>query len=167
MDTIRAASVAWQSVVDGPGLRLVVFTQGCPHRCPGCHNPETHDFKGGYDLPIEQVLAGLDKNPLLRGVTLSGGEPLAQPQALLPLAAGVKARGKDIICFTGYTFEELLQMLPENPPLAALLGEICLLIDGRYEAAQRDITLPFRGSRNQRILDLPASLKQGRAVLKA
>ena len=162
---IRIAGIVEQSIVDGPGLRLVVFTQGCPHRCPGCHSPQTHDFEGGVDMPVTQLLSMLDRNPLLKGITLSGGEPLVRARELLPLALGVRERGKDIVCFTGYTFEELLGKMADDQPLSDLLGMISLLVDGRYEQSQRDLTLPFRGSRNQRLLDLPVSLAEGEAVI--
>lgn len=162
---IRVSGIIKQSVVDGPGLRLVVFTQGCPHRCQGCQNPETHDFEGGQDIPVEEILNELDKNPLLKGVTLSGGEPLCRAKELLPLAKGAKQRGKDIVCFTGYTLEELLELMKQDQSLAELLALIDLLIDGRYDRDQRDLTLRFRGSRNQRVLDLLASLERGAAVL--
>jgi len=107
----------------------------------------------------------LDKNPLLKGLTLSGGEPLVHAEELLPLAEGVRARGKDIVCFTGYTFEQLQEKMVDNQPLAQLLGTIDLLVDGLYEQNQRDLTLPFRGSKNQRMLDLQDSLASGKAVL--
>ena len=162
---IRVAGIVEQSIVDGPGLRLVVFTQGCPHGCPGCHSPQTHDFDGGTDMPVAQLLAILDKNPLLKGITFSGGEPLVRVCELLPLAQGVRERGKDIVCFTGFTFEELLEKMADDQPLAELLGMIDLLVDGRYIQEQRDLTLPFRGSKNQRLLDLPASLAGGEAVM--
>ncbi|MCL2857544.1 MAG: anaerobic ribonucleoside-triphosphate reductase activating protein [Oscillospiraceae bacterium] len=161
---IRIAGIVAQSIVDGPGLRLVVFTQGCPHNCPGCHSPQTHDFDGGQEMPTETILDMLEKNPLLKGITFSGGEPLARVSELLPLAQGARERGKDIICFTGYTFEQLLEMMVDNLPLAQLLGMIDLLVDGPYEQEQRDLTLPFRGSRNQRLLDLSASLARRAAV---
>ena len=161
---IRVSGIVEQSIVDGPGLRLVVFTQGCPHHCPGCHSPQTHDFEGGQEMPVQTILDMLDKNPLLRGITLSGGEPLVRAAELLPLAQGVRARGKDIVCFTGYTFERLLEMMADDPPLARLLGLVDLLVDGLFVQEQRDLTLPFRGSRNQRVLDLRASLGAGVAV---
>ena len=162
--SIRVSGIIKQSVVDGPGLRLVVFTQGCPHRCPGCQNPETHDFEGGQDVPVEEIIKELDKNPLLKGVTLSGGEPLIRVEELLPLAIGAKQRGKDIVCYTGYTLEELFELMKRDKSLAELLALIDLLIDGRYDRDQRDLTLRFRGSRNQRVLDLPASLIRGEAT---
>jgi len=162
---IRVSGIVPQSIVDGPGLRLVVFTQGCPHGCPGCHSPQTHDFEGGQDVPVDEMLAMLDKNPLLKGLTFSGGEPLVRVGELLPLAQGARARGKDIVCYTGYTFEQLLEKMKVDPPLAQLLGMVDLLVDGRYDHSRRDLTLPFRGSANQRLLDLPASLAHEKAVL--
>jgi len=161
---LRVAGVVKQSVVDGPGLRLTVFTQGCPHKCPGCHNPATHDFEGGWETPVAALLEELDKNPLLAGVTLSGGEPLCRAEELFPLVEGTRARGKNVVCFTGYTFEELLELRERDCALARLLPMIDLLIDGRYEQSQRDLTLNLRGSRNQRVLDLPASLTSGEVV---
>ena len=164
MRTVRIAGVVRQSIVDGTGLRLTVFAQGCPHRCEGCHNPHTHDFGGGYDCAVEKLLGELDRNPLLRGITLSGGEPLCRARELLPLARGARARGRDVWCYTGYTFEQLAAMAREDTALAELLGCIDVLVDGPYEAARRDLTLRFRGSANQRILDLGKSLAAGEAV---
>ncbi len=164
MGTIRIAGLVKQSVVDGPGLRLTVFTQGCPHQCPGCHNPDTHDFAGGYDCESAEILGELGKNPLLRGITLSGGEPLCRVGELLPLVQDIKKAGKDVVCYTGYTFEELMQRREQDADLFALLEQIDLLVDGPYDQSRRDLTLRFRGSQNQRVLDLPASLRQGTAV---
>ena len=167
MNPLRLSGVVRQSIVDGPGLRFVVFTQGCPHDCPGCHNPQTHDFAGGYESSVENLLTEYDKNPLLRGITLSGGEPFCQGvylPHLVNLAQAVRARGGDVYSFSGYTFEELLALAEENGDIMALLRELDVLIDGRYIAKQRDLTLRFRGSANQRVLDVPASLASGTAV---
>jgi len=141
---------------------MAVFTQGCPHHCPGCHNPGTHDFDGGYECEIEEILRMYGENPL-RGITLTGGEPLCQAEALLPLAQGVRERGGDVFCFTGYTLEQLLPMMKENPALDELLRLVDILVDGPYEQSLRDLTLRFRGSANQRVLDMPRSLEAGRA----
>ncbi len=162
--TIRLAGVVRESIVDGPGIRFTVFVQGCPHHCPGCHNPQTHDPAGGYDCEISRLLEEFDRDPLLRGMTLSGGEPIEQAEALLVLARAVRERGKDLVLFSGYTFEQLLEMGKTRPAIPALLSECFLLIDGRFVLAQRDLTLRFRGSRNQRLLDPPASLAAGKAV---
>lgn len=166
METIQLSGRVQQSIVDGPGLRYTIFTQGCPHACPGCHNPETWSFKGGTTVAVSTLVKEMESNPLLQGVTFSGGEPLSRPGELLPLAKAVKDMGKNIVCYTGYTFEELLELQKENTALAQLLPYIDMLIDGRYEQDKRDLTLLFRGSSNQRILNLPASLEKGAVVLE-
>ena len=164
---IRIAGVVRESFVDGPGIRFVVFCQGCPHRCPGCHNPATHDFDGGYDCEIEKILDAVEKNPMLDGVTFSGGEPLCQPEAFLELAREIRSRFPqlNILIFTGYTYEELQKMWDGRPALKELLDLIDYLIDGRYMQEQRDLTLQFRGSRNQRIIDMNATREEGIVVL--
>lgn len=160
METVRIAGVVKQSIVDGPGMRFVVFTQGCPHKCEGCHNPQTHSFSAGYDCEIQKILAEIDKNPLLKGLTLSGGEPFSRAGELLPMVKAVRAKGMDVFCYTGYTFEELIAMSELDAAVAELLTLIDILVDGRFILAERDLELRFRGSRNQRILDLPASLHE-------
>ena len=143
---IRIAGIVQDSIVDGEGIRLTVFTQGCPHACPGCHNPETHDFNGGRMVDTAEIAAMMDANPLLDGVTLSGGEPFCQPGACIEIAAAAHLKGLNVWCYTGYTIEEL-----EGHPL---LNEVDVLVDGRYMEEQRTLELPFRGSRNQRIIVL-------------
>lgn len=164
-NSIRIAGVVKESIVDGPGIRFVVFCQGCPHHCPGCHNAVTHDFDGGYDCGTDTVLAAIDENPLLCGVTFSGGEPACQPEGFAALAAGVKERNLDIIMYSGYTFEELLERAEKEKALAELLSFVDILIDGRYKEDERDLTLLFRGSRNQRVIDVQSSLRQRKTVL--
>ncbi len=164
-NTIRLAGVVRESIVDGPGLRFTVFCQGCPHDCEGCHNPATHDFDGGYDCEISKVLAAIDENPLLDGVTFSGGEPMCQPKAFLVLAREIKKRNLSIVIFTGYEFEELLDMAKTDAQVLELLGLTDLLIDGRFILAERDLTLKFRGSKNQRIIDVPKTLRTGEICL--
>ena len=163
-NTLRIAGVVRESIVDGPGIRFVVFCQGCPHLCPGCHNPATHDFDGGYPCEIEKIIRAIDENPLLDGVTFSGGEPACQPKAFLNLAKQIKERNLNIIMYSGFTFEQLTEMGVSDAAMAELLQTIDFLIDGRYEAAQRDLSLPFRGSRNQRIIDVQASHKKGEII---
>lgn len=155
---VRIAGVIKQSIVDGPGLRFVVFTQGCPHHCPGCQNPKTHSFSGGYDCTVEKLLAEITKNPLIKGVTISGGEPFSRPAELVPLAKAVRERGMDIICYTGYTFEQLQAMTQKNPAVGEFMRYIDILKDGRFIMEQKDLELKFRGSSNQRLLDMPKSL---------
>lgn len=162
--TVRLSGIETQSIVDGPGLRFVIFTQGCPHACPGCHNPQTHPFDGGFICRIDRILEAVDKNPLLKGVTFSGGEPFCQSSALLPLARVLKERGKDILCYSGYTFEDLLELYGRDSDIRDLLTYTDILIDGRFELEKRDLTLRFRGSSNQRIIDVQASLEKQEAV---
>ena len=151
---LRLSGVISESIVDGPGFRYVVFTQGCPHGCPGCHNPQTHDFNGGTLIDPLTLLPEIDENPLLAGVTFSGGEPFCQPEALLPLAREIKVRGLHLLIFSGYTYEQLQAMAASSEATAQLLRLCDTLIDGPYIEEQRDLTLQFRGSANQRVLQL-------------
>ncbi|QAT42802.1 anaerobic ribonucleoside-triphosphate reductase activating protein [Aminipila luticellarii] len=162
--SIRIAGIVRESIVDGPGIRFTVFCQGCPHGCKGCHNPETHDFKGGYDCSIEKLLHEIDKDPLLSGVTFSGGEPMCQPEAFLTLAREIKKRELNIVIFTGYTLEELQSMADENPSIGELLLFTDYLIDGRFVREERDLTLQFRGSGNQRYIDMNLTREAGHIV---
>ncbi len=164
-DTLRIAGIMRESIVDGPGIRFAVFCQGCPHDCPDCHNPETHDFGGGTEVSIEKILAAIDEDPILKGVTFSGGEPTCQAEGFLTLAKAVKDRGLDITMFSGYTYEQLLQRAKEEPALADLLDLTDLLIDGPFVKAKKDLTLQFRGSSNQRLIDMNATRKEGKIVL--
>ena len=160
---LRLAGTVEDSIVDGPGIRYTIFVQGCPHHCPGCHNPQTHDFAGGYLANPKVLLEEIRKNPLLSGVTFSGGEPFCQPEALADLGREIKKLGKHLMIYTGYTWEQLLQM--DDPDVRALLRQCDVLVDGPFLQEQRDLTLRFRGSRNQRLIDVPASLAQSRVVL--
>ena len=164
-DTLRIAGIMRESIVDGPGIRFAVFCQGCPHNCPDCHNPETHDFNGGTEVSIEKILKAIDENPMLKGVTFSGGEPTCQAEGFLTLAKAVKARGLDITVFSGYTYEQLMQRAEEEPALDRLLELTDLLIDGPFVKAKKDLTLQFRGSSNQRLIDMNATRKEGQIVL--
>ncbi|MBP3780257.1 MAG: anaerobic ribonucleoside-triphosphate reductase activating protein [Selenomonas sp.] len=157
---IRIAGIVDDSIVDGDGLRLSVFTQGCPHHCVGCQNPDTHSAGGGHDEDTENILARIDANPLLTGITFSGGEPFLQPAPLTRLAKEAHKRGLDVWSYTGYTLEELLAK--KNPAIDALLRELDVLVDGPYEERLRDLTLNFRGSSNQRIIDMNAFRKTGK-----
>ena len=164
-DTIRIAGVVRESIVDGPGFRFTVFCQGCPHNCEGCHNQATHDFSGGYDCDISRILEAIDKNPLLDGVTFSGGEPMCQAEAFCSLAAEVKKRNLNIVTYTGYTYEELLIMSEKDIWIKKLLDSTDILIDGRFILSQRDLTLLFRGSRNQRVIDMNLTRNSGKLTL--
>ncbi len=163
---LKIAGVVRESIVDGPGIRFTIFCQGCPHNCEGCHNMQTHDFEAGSDCTLDKLINAIDENPLLQGVTFSGGEPFSQPGPLADLAQMIKERGKNIISYSGWTFEQLLEKGKDDPQILRLLSNIDILIDGPFILAQRDLSLLFRGSTNQRILDVPASLKVQKAVLK-
>lgn len=161
---IRIAGTVQDSIVDGPGLRYVVFVQGCPHRCEGCHNPQTHDFSGGRVTTTQALFEEFAENPLTQGVTFSGGEPFCQAQALYELGSMIKPRGMHIMCYSGWTFEELWEKARHEEYVGKLLGIVDILVDGRFELAKRSLTLPFRGSTNQRLIDVPKSLECGAAV---
>ncbi|MHC1758387.1 MAG: anaerobic ribonucleoside-triphosphate reductase activating protein [Negativicutes bacterium] len=161
---LRLAGIVNESVVDGPGLRMVVFVQGCPHHCPGCHNPNSHDSGGGYESSTDVVIAALPDGKLVRGVTLSGGEPFAQAAALGVVAEAAKNRGLSVVTYTGYRFERLAEMGQQTPAILKLLELTDILVDGLFEQERRDLGLAFRGSANQRLIDVPASLKSGQVV---
>lgn len=151
---IRIAGITEESVVDGPGLRYVIFTQGCPHRCPECHNPQTHDFAGGYEITVDELLKKIAATKLISGITLSGGEPFSQAAPCAELAKAVKNMGLDVVIYSGYYYQELIDMAKDNAAITALLETSDILIDGRYEVDQKDLSLPFRGSSNQNIIYL-------------
>lgn len=159
---LNLAGLVEDSIVDGPGLRVAVFAQGCPHHCIGCHNPETWTFEGGTEISEERVFEIIKSNPLCRGVTFSGGEPFAQAEGFSRLARLLKTEGYEVASYSGYTFEQLLAGTEKQ---RELLENIDVLIDGPFVEKERSVELNFRGSRNQRILDVAASLKDGKAVL--
>lgn len=161
--TIRLAGFDRDGIADGPGLRCVVFVQGCPHHCPGCQNPQTWPFEGGEEVTPSELLARIEATVLDTGVTFSGGEPFSQPDALADLAEMLRPR-YDVASFSGYTFEALLRLSETSPGVRRLLENIDVLVDGPFVQAKRDRLLLFRGSSNQRILDVPASLRAGAAV---
>lgn len=155
------SGIVSDSIVDGPGIRTAIFSQGCPHHCPGCHNPETWKFGTGTRIPVEAVVEIVQSNPLCRGVTFSGGEPFAQAEAFAKLAVLLKEKGYEVASYSGYTFEELLKGTDAQKKL---LASIDILIDGRFVQSLKSLEIAFRGSRNQRILDVKKSLAQGKAI---
>ena len=192
---IKLAGITQDSITDGPGLRFVIFTQGCPHHCPDCHNPQTWTCEGGIQYTTEQLLNELDKNPMTQGVTISGGEPFMQSPALIPFAQGVKARKLELAIYTGYTFEELtspkeikkfaceinhssqknnshvgatgsrpFEPSPQVHPHLQLLHLCDILIDGKFDTTQKSHDLKFKGSHNQRTLDVKKSLEQNTPI---
>lgn len=160
-EILRIAGIVNDSITDGPGLRLAVFLQGCPRRCEGCHNPTAQPFEGGYDMSDEEIFAMIKKNPILSGVTFTGGEPFCQAERLIPLAKSIKETGLELAIYTGYTFEELLA--DEKMRQLACLADV--IVDGEFIQAQRDLSQKFKGSKNQRIINVKGSLKSGKAVL--
>ena len=149
---IRIANWIHDSIVDGPGLRFSLFTQGCPHRCPHCHNPQTHDPQGGYLVDTDEIITEIKKNPLLSGITITGGEPMLQPEAVLELLQQTKLLGMDSVVYTGYVYEDLL--LQNNTTITSILQTADYLIDGPFVESLKSLDLLFRGSSNQRIIDL-------------
>ena len=148
-------------MVDGPGFRTSIYCAGCRHACPGCHNPQSWDFSGGHAMTTEDIMRVIESDPYAN-VTFTGGDPMYQPEGFAELARTIRQRTtKDIWCYTGFTFETLVN----NPRQRALLEQIDVLVDGPYIKDQRDETLLFRGSRNQRIINVKDSLAKGRAVL--
>ena len=151
---IRIAGLVPESFVDGDGIRFAIFMQGCLRNCEGCHNPETHSLDGGRLIDTQEIIAAIKKNPLLDGITLTGGEPLLQVSAANELACAAKNFGLSVWCYTGFTFENLPN---EATPL---MENIDVLIDGPFIESQRDLELQFRGSRNQRLIDVKKSREQ-------
>ncbi len=162
---LRIAGIEPESFVDGPGIRMTIFTQGCHHNCPGCQNPQTHDFNGGHFIEIDEILEMIEENPLLDGITFSGGDPMDQAAALIPLAREIKERGMNLVIFTGYTYERLMDLAHDRPDMFELLTFADILIDGPFIMAKKSLEIKFRGSTNQRIIDVQQSLVEGHVVL--
>ncbi len=162
-EKVRIAGVVKESIVDGPGIRFVVFAQGCPHHCDGCHNPATHDFNEGNLVDVETIIDEMKKNPLLDGITFSGGEPFEQPEAFCELAKRSKALGYHVMAYTGYTYETL--MAKKDQQRLRLLENTDLLVDGKFEIEKKSLMLKFRGSQNQRIIDVNRSRRENRLTL--
>lgn len=158
---LRIAGIVPESITDGPGIRFVIFTQGCPHNCPGCHNPETHDFKTGSYVDTDTIFAQILSNPYIKNITFSGGEPFCQAEQLTYLAKMLKKDNYHIMSYTGYLFEDLIK----NPENLELLKNIDILIDGKFMIEQRNLKARFKGSDNQRIIDVQKSLKENKIIL--
>ena len=161
-DKIKIAGIVEESIVDGPGIRFVIFTQGCPHKCVGCHNPQTHDFNMDRYENIDKLAQKIDENPLLSGITLSGGEPFLQPLELVKLIEKIKNKNLNVITYTGFTYEQLIQS--KNKNVLELLNKTDILIDGKFILELKDENLMFRGSSNQRAIDVKRSIKENRIV---
>jgi len=150
-----------ESFVDGDGIRFAVFVQGCPHRCKGCHNPTTHDFNGGKIMDTENIIKKFSNSPLINGITLTGGEPLSQIEAVTELAKAAQNHSLSVWCYTGYTYEDLLN----NDKINKFLDYVDILVDGPYIENQRDLTMQFCGSKNQRIINIPESRTQKKVII--
>ena len=162
MAVIDISGFAPNSITDGPGLRFGVFCQGCNHNCPGCHNPETHRFGIGVKYDVEDIYKMIKKDPIVRGVTFSGGEPFDQAEGFWRLAKLLKADGYELAAYSGYTFEQLSK--DKEDYKYKLLSLLDILVDGPFVLAKRSLSAGFRGSTNQRVLNVPASLEKGEAV---
>ncbi len=162
---LRIAGIINESIVDGPGIRMVIFAQGCTHKCPGCHNPHTHSFEGGEVKEIDDIIKGIKRNYLLDGVTLSGGDPFEQAEAFSVLAAEVKKLGLNVVTYTGYTYEQLIGLAKQREGFAELLKNTDLLIDGPFIQKEKNLLLKFRGSTNQRIIDMNKTRISGKPEL--
>lgn len=159
---IRLASpITTDSVVDGKGLRTVIWCQGCFHNCQGCHNPDTQIMSGGFEQEVNDLVEAILAVQLQSGVTFSGGEPMLQPAICAAVAQKLKSKGVNIWCYTGFIFEELLS----RPDCLTFLQCIDVLIDGKFELALKSYDLLFKGSANQRVIDVPESLKQNKVIL--
>ena len=163
---IKLSGEIKESIVDGPGIRYVVFTQGCHHNCKGCHNPETHDINGGYFKEIDEIINDFKKYPYMSGLTLSGGEPFLQKSAILSLITQFKILypNKNVIIYTGYTYEHLIKENDEE--IINIVNNVDYLIDGPFILEKRDISLKFKGSTNQRIIDVKKTLLENKIIIK-
>jgi len=153
-NTITLYGLVTDSIVDGPGFRTAIFVQGCPHHCPGCHNPESHDPAGGYVSSTARIWNVIRQNPMLRGITFSGGEPFLWGNELAEIGRAARDAGMDVMTYSGFTYEQLLEKAKSEDGVRRLLTVTNFLVDGPFVLAQRDLSLKFRGSRNQRILDV-------------
>lgn len=162
---VRLAGIAYESLVNGPGIRRVFFAQGCTHNCENCFNPETHSFTEGELLDMDTLVKDVKDNPFLRGVTFSGGDPLEQADKFAYIAKNVKESGLSVWSYTGYKFEYILEHQDERKGWRELLQNLDVIVDGKFEQQMQRPGLKFRGSANQRIIDVKESLKEGKVIV--
>lgn len=162
---IRLSGITKESVVDGLGIRYVLYAQGCPHHCKGCHNPSTHSFEGGELMDVESIVYDIKKHPMLDGLTCSGGECFEQAEEFALMAKKVKAMGLNVWAYTGYTVEEIMQYKYERRGWNDFIKYVDVLVDGKYQECDKDLALSFRGSNNQRIIDMQKTLQTGKLSL--
>ncbi len=161
-NSIRLFGKVAESIVDGPGIRYAIFCQGCYHHCEGCHNPESHAIDGGEIYQIEQLIQEIKENPLLDGITLSGGEPMLQALACLEIIKAARNLKLPVMMYTGYVYEQVDSLLPEQKELFFSCDSV---VDGRFEKEQRSLSLYYRGSKNQRIIDIKKSLEDNKCIV--
>lgn len=161
---VRLSGIVYESLVNGPGIRRVLFSQGCRHNCPGCFNPDTHSFDGGVEYELDSLVEDIMKNPLIKGVTFSGGDPFEQADKFAYIAEKVRKAGLNVWTYTGYTYEYILENANSRAGWSELLNATDVLVDGRFEKKLHREGLRFRGSSNQRIIDVKESLKCGKVV---
>ncbi|OOM11135.1 anaerobic ribonucleoside-triphosphate reductase activating protein [Clostridium saccharobutylicum] len=162
--TIRLSGIAYESLVNGPGMRRVFFAQGCKHNCKGCFNPDTHDFNGGEERNMDELIKDTLDNQILRGVTFSGGDPWEQADKFAYMAKAFKENGLSIWSYTGYTFEYIIKHQNEYNGWTDLLNNIDVLVDGKFEEEKKQDGLKFKGSANQRIIDVKESLRLSKII---
>lgn len=163
---MRIAGIVQDSIVDGPGFRFALFTQGCSHNCEGCHNPQTHDFNGGSEMTVDEIVKKLLSNPLTDGITFSGGEPFEQASDCAEIAKIAREKGLNVWAYTGYTFEQLLEKSKTNSGIARLLELTDVLVDGPFVLHEKSYDVAWRGSKNQRLINVPESLRLQKAVVR-
>ncbi len=159
-----ASDIQTDSIVDGEGIRSVIWFQGCTHNCKGCHNPETHDLNGGFEIKLDELLKKISELEYQTGITLSGGDPFFQPYAACEVAKHAHFCNMNVWAYTGFKFEDLLKIMEKNKDIKNLLNNIDVLIDGKFEIDNKTYSAKFRGSSNQRVLDVKESLKNKKAI---
>jgi anaerobic ribonucleoside-triphosphate reductase activating protein len=164
-EKIRLAGIVYESLVNGPGIRRVLFSQGCEHNCEGCFNKETHSFNDGKLMDMDDIIKGIRENPMLSGITFSGGDPFEQADKFAYIAKNIKKPDFDIWCYTGYTYEFIIENLDKRLGWKELLSSIDILVDGKFELDKYKSNLKYRGSSNQRIINVQESLKTGKVII--
>lgn len=159
---MKISGIVEESIVDGPGIRFTVFFQGCTHNCYKCHNPDTHDINNGKEMSVDEIINKLKDVPYTDGVTLSGGDPLMQIEECIELCKKIKQMDLNIMVYTGYTYENLLKM---SNKYQELFNYIDYLVDGPFIYSLLDLTLKYKGSSNQRIIDIKETIKQNKIVI--
>ncbi|MBU3109302.1 anaerobic ribonucleoside-triphosphate reductase activating protein [Clostridium gasigenes] len=161
---IRLSGIAYESLVNGPGMRRVFFSQGCIHGCKGCFNEDTHNFSGGEDRDMDEIIKDALENPILKGITFSGGDPLERAEEFAYMAKCFRKSGLNVWSYTGYTFEYILENINKRLGWKNLLENLDVLVDGKFDETKTQEGLKYRGSTNQRIIDVKESLKKGEVV---